>query len=84
MIHKKVTAQWLGYLLHIQDILGSNLDPDTGYHKIFRGFTYSFQANSGIVEGHNQLPSIYSPIHYSLGRIHREATSNRQQAIGEK
>jgi hypothetical protein len=35
-----VAAEWLAFLLHIRDNLGSNLGPETGYSD--RGFSWFF------------------------------------------
>jgi hypothetical protein len=43
-------VEWLTILLHDLEVLGLNLDSDTGYpERVFRGFSQSLQANSGIV-----------------------------------
>jgi hypothetical protein len=34
----KVVIEWLKLLLHIQEVPGSNLGPETGYPELFRGF----------------------------------------------
>jgi hypothetical protein len=40
--------EWLALLIHIGDILGSDLFLETRYHDFFHGFPSSRQANSGI------------------------------------
>jgi hypothetical protein len=40
------TAKWSALLLYIQEVLHSNLGPETGYPEVLRGFLWSLQANS--------------------------------------
>jgi hypothetical protein len=39
----------LTLLLRIRELQGSNLGPEPGYPKVFRGLPQSFQANAGVV-----------------------------------
>jgi hypothetical protein len=49
-LRPNVMVEWLTLLLHIWEVTGSNLDPETSYtHQDFRGFLRSLQANAGIV-----------------------------------
>jgi hypothetical protein len=44
-----VVFMWLTLLIHIWEVPGSNLGPETGYPKVFCGFTQPLQANARIV-----------------------------------
>jgi hypothetical protein len=37
--------EWLTLLLCTQDVLGSNIGPETGYPKVFRGFPQFIKKN---------------------------------------
>jgi hypothetical protein len=42
-------GKWLPLLLHIQEVLGSNMGPETGYPEVYHGFLQSLQANAMII-----------------------------------
>jgi hypothetical protein len=49
MKQPNVVIEWLTLLLHIREVPGSNLSPETCYPKVFCGFPQCIQANAGIV-----------------------------------
>jgi hypothetical protein len=55
-----IAAQWWALLLHIREVPGPNVDPETGCsERSSRGFTQSLQANAGIVLWpHRLLPHL--------------------------
>jgi hypothetical protein len=62
-----VAVEWLILLLHVREILGSNLGPETGSSRRgFLGFPQSFHSNTGIVPSvkPQPLPSISLPMYY--------------------
>jgi hypothetical protein len=42
-------VEWLTLLLRIREVLGSNLDSETGYSEILRDFPQYLQINARIV-----------------------------------
>jgi hypothetical protein len=42
-------VKWLTLLLHIQEVSGSNLGPETGYLEMLHGFHYFLKANARTV-----------------------------------
>jgi hypothetical protein len=44
-----IVIAWLTLLLRIREVLGSNLDPETGYPDTFSWFSKSLPENAGIV-----------------------------------
>jgi hypothetical protein len=58
------------FYICMREVLGSNLDPESGCPETFRGFTQSLQANAGIVTrlDHDRSFKIFSnSLSYILG-----------------
>jgi hypothetical protein len=48
-IKLNASAEWLAVLLHVWEVLGSNLGPETGYPEVFGDFPQSLQVDAGTV-----------------------------------
>jgi hypothetical protein len=42
-------AEWLAFLVPIREVPGSDVSPETGYPKVFRGFPQALQVNAEIL-----------------------------------
>jgi hypothetical protein len=64
IINNSLIAEILTLLLYIQEVPGSNLEPETGYPELFLVFPSHFRQMPGwhLKLGHDR----FLPIHYSL------------------
>jgi hypothetical protein len=65
-------VRWLTLLLHIRDVPGSNISPETGCPDwAFPGFFFQFlQANAGIVPSVRPRPLLSTSFSFHLSPFH--------------